>query len=109
MTWICFLLAFLCFYLTFEVFSRQFDEPLGLKERRRRREMSPRPLYHCIIGVTIVSMAAFAFEAVVLGYSPVSYTHLDVYKRQVPKIVVSAPDVKVQKINARRGQRNMRD
>lgn len=32
--------------------------------------MSPRPLYHCIIGVTVVSMAAFAFEAVVLGYIP---------------------------------------
>lgn len=70
MTWLCFLLAYLCFYLTFEVFSRQFDEPLGLKGRRKRREMSPRPLYHCIIGLTIVSLAAFAFEAAVLGYIP---------------------------------------
>lgn len=68
-TWLCFLLGYLCFYLVFEILSRQIEEPWGI-ERRRRWEMSPKPLYHCIIGLTFVSLAAFIFEAAVLGYIP---------------------------------------
>lgn len=69
-TWLCFLLGYLCFYLTFEILARQFEEPWGVVGRRRRREMSPRQLFHCIIGVTVVSLAAFVFEAVTLGFIP---------------------------------------
>lgn len=67
-TWLCFLLGFLGFYLTFEVLARFSEEHWSVA--RKRRGMSVRPVYHCMIAITLVSLAAFIFEAVALGFIP---------------------------------------
>ncbi|MDO5416321.1 MAG: O-antigen polymerase [Lachnospiraceae bacterium] len=84
-TWACFFLAVVSFYLAYEWaerrhssssaggwLKRQASGPHGM--RRRERELALRrfekPLFVSIAAVTAVSLAAFLFEAAVLGYIP---------------------------------------
>lgn len=73
MTWLCFFLALAGFYLTFEILQK--------REERGRRTGSRRPvqplggisgagLFGSLTGITAVSLAAFCFEALKLGYIP---------------------------------------
>ena len=69
-------------------------------------------LFGAVVSVGVA--AIYTFFAFAVDYSRTEYLQYEdddyhYYVKAVPKIVVSAPDVKVQKINARRGQRNMRD
>lgn len=69
-TWVCFLLAFLGFWVTFEILNRLFGDHTSRGVRKRRYGMAVKPVYQCIVGVTLISVLAFVFEAVVLGYIP---------------------------------------
>lgn len=69
-----------------------------------------------LIGAVLSVVVAFIFMffAFAVDYSRTEYLQFEdddyhYFVKAVPKIVVTAPDVKVQKINARRGQRSMRD
>ena len=74
------------------------------------------PMPELIVGVllSVVVAAIYTFFAFAVDYSRTEYLQFEdddycYYVKAVPKIVVSAPDVKVQKINARRAQKNMRE
>lgn len=74
------------------------------------------PIGGLLLGVlgSVVLAGVYHFFVFAVDYSRTEYLQFEddeyhYYVKAVPKIVVSAPDVKVQKINARRGQRNMRD
>ncbi len=69
MTWICFFLAFAGFWCCFGLISLAAEDD-GLQVRRRRERDFVRPLYYSMIVVTVVSVAAFLFEAVYLGFVP---------------------------------------
>lgn len=63
---------------------------------------------------SVALAGVYHFFVFAVDYSRTEYLQFEddeyhYYVKAVPKIVVSAPDVKVQKINARRGQRDMRD
>lgn len=69
-------------------------------------------LIGAVLSVAIAGV--YTFFAFAVDYNRTEYLHFEdddyhYYVKAVPKIVVTAPDVKVQKINARRGQRNTRD
>lgn len=69
-------------------------------------------LIGAVLSVAIAGV--YTFFAFAVDYSRTEYLQFEdddyhYYVKAVPKIVVTAPDVKVQKINARRGQRNLRD
>lgn len=68
-TWTCFLLAFLGFWIAYEICGRL----LGSGSYRTPKRCSPpsvRAIYQCIIGLTCISLTAFIFEASVLGFIP---------------------------------------
>lgn len=74
------------------------------------------PITELIVGavLSVIISAVFMFFAFAVDYTRTEYLQFEdddyhYYVKAVPKIVVSAPDVKVQKINARRGQRSTRD
>lgn len=74
------------------------------------------PIGGLLLGVlgSVALAGVYHFFVFAVDYSRTEYLQFEddeyhYYVKAVPKIVVSAPDVKVQKINARRGQRNMRD
>ena len=69
-TWLCFGLAYVGFWASFEVLNRMFGEEERFGGARRRERSYARPVFHCIVAVTVVSLAAFIFEAIVLGYVP---------------------------------------
>ncbi len=68
-TWLCFFLAFICFWCSFGIISRAAADD-GMRLGRRRERDFVRPLYYSMIAVTAVSAAAFMFEAVYLGFVP---------------------------------------
>lgn len=70
MTWVCFLLAFLGFWGMFQLLDRRYGDRSSYGIRKRRYGMAVRPVYHCIIAITVISLVAFVIEAVVLGYVP---------------------------------------
>ena len=70
LTWLCFFLAFAGFWMTFQILENWFGEAEHFERKRRRQRNSVRSIFYCIIVLTIVSLAAFAFEAVVLGFIP---------------------------------------
>lgn len=70
MTWICFLLAFLGFWMTFEVLTKRAGTRRSLQRRPVRYGTAVRQVYHCLIAVTVISMLAFIFESVKLGFIP---------------------------------------
>lgn len=70
LTWLCFFLAFAGFWITFEILTRVFGEEERFDRKKRRRRSFARPVYYCILVLTLVSLTAFVFEAVVLGFIP---------------------------------------
>ncbi len=70
LTWFCFFLAFAGFWLTFQMLENWFGEEGRFERKRRRRRSSVRPVFYSILVLTTVSLAAFLFEAVVLGFIP---------------------------------------
>lgn len=70
-TWICFALAFIGLWVTFEILCRLFgDGHESSFGRRRRFHANPKPIFTCMVIVTAVSLAAFLFEAFYLGFVP---------------------------------------
>lgn len=84
-TWLCFLLAVLAFYLAYELaghFLGPVREPHWLemtargqrsllwREKRLELWKYEAPLFHGIAAVTLVSAAAFVVEAAIVGYVP---------------------------------------
>lgn len=70
LTWVCFFLAFAGFWLTFEVLERLFGEEDHFGTGRRRVRTVVRPVFQCMVVMTILSVAAFCIEAALLGYIP---------------------------------------
>lgn len=85
MTWACFLLAVVSFYLAFEAAERKLGPVRGphwmKKQVRGRGSVLPwenqmafrkfeRAIFHAIAAVTVLSAAAFILEAAVLGFVP---------------------------------------
>lgn len=70
-TWAGFFLAFIGFWGAYELLLRLGGDG-GSRERRVRlgRRAAVRPVFGCIAAVTLMSAAAFLFEAVWLGYVP---------------------------------------
>ena len=70
-TWICFYLALTGFWAAYEAVDRLFGEndSYGRRNRRRRKNLV-RPVYRCMQALTLVSSAAFLFEALTLRYVP---------------------------------------
>ncbi len=70
-TWVCFFLAHTGFWAAYEILvrlrgGRESDE----RPARRRKRSAVRPVFNCIVVLTAVSLAAFLFEAVWLGFVP---------------------------------------
>ena len=70
-TWICFFLALVGFWITFEVLDRLMGGNERFTMNRYRQRSTVRPLFFCIVGLTVISAAAFVTEAGVLGFIPV--------------------------------------
>lgn len=70
MTWVCFLLALAGFWFTFEFLSRTRGNPNEEHVRRQDFKGHEIPLFVCLAVITAVSLIAFIFEAVVLGFIP---------------------------------------
>ena len=57
-------------------------------KKKSPKNLSIRGLFHCFLKISpIVRMEMFLFE----GANPVSYTHLDVYKRQLLMVFNNLP------------------
>lgn len=71
-TWLCFLLALIGFWITFEILTRLFgeNEHFSMIRYRRRQRTTVRPLFICIVVLTVISAAAFALEVALLGFVP---------------------------------------
>jgi len=69
-TWLCFALALLGFWLIFELLTRLYGSGHDLYGRWRSYSGNPDPIFQLICILTVISLAAFSFEAVVLGYVP---------------------------------------
>ena len=61
-TWVCFYLALAGFWLTYEFAGRFEGEARG--RRRRRNTSFARPVFRCMQVLTLISLSAFLFEAV---------------------------------------------
>lgn len=68
--WLCFLLALLGFWLTFEVLLRKRGREMRFRPRPVRYRPPVRLVYHCIVGLTVLSLLSFILEAVLLGFIP---------------------------------------
>ncbi|MGL5436635.1 MAG: O-antigen polymerase [Lachnospiraceae bacterium] len=69
-TWICFALAFLGFWIVFEVLTNIYGSGHDAYGRWRSFTGNPKPIFHIICAVSLLSFASFIFEAIVLGYVP---------------------------------------
>lgn len=70
LTWLCFLLAFLGFWVTFEALGRTMGETRGGRPLWFHFQGFERPLFWSMVIVTVVSLTAFLVEAAVLGFVP---------------------------------------
>lgn len=70
MTWICFALAYIGFWVVFEILTQIYGSGHDHYGRWRGYTGNPAPVFHMICGLTVVSALAFAGEAAVLGYVP---------------------------------------
>ncbi len=70
MTWVCLALAYAGFWGIFEILSRRYGTGHDSYSRWRSFRGNPKPLFHMVCGVTVISLAAFLTEAAVLGYVP---------------------------------------
>ena len=69
-TWICLALAYVGFWLVFEVLTRLYGSGHDNYGRWRSYSGDPKPVFHMVCAVTVLSLAAFIFEAAVLGFIP---------------------------------------
>ncbi len=69
-TWLCFLVAFLGFWVTFEFFAKLQGESGGQRSSWFSFKGYERPLFLSMVFVTLVSLAGFIVEAAVLGFIP---------------------------------------
>lgn len=69
-TWLCFALAFLGFWIVFEVLTNIYGSGHDAYGRWRSFSGNPKPIFHMICAISAASLAAFVLEAVVLGYIP---------------------------------------
>ncbi len=74
MTWFCFLLAEVGFWFIYELFVRHFESDLPSGGRFRRYTGDARPVFHMLIALSVISLAAFITEAAVLGFIPLFMT-----------------------------------
>ncbi|MGN0158755.1 MAG: O-antigen polymerase [Brotaphodocola sp.] len=70
MTWICLALAYIGFWTVFELLSRTYGSGQERYSRWRSFSGNPKPVFHMICGVTVISFLCFTVEAAVLGYVP---------------------------------------
>jgi oligosaccharide repeat unit polymerase len=70
LTWLCFLAAFLGFWLVFEILMRTQGGIMGERSRWFQFQGYEKPLFWSMIIVTVMSLAAFVIEALVLGFIP---------------------------------------
>lgn len=69
-TWLCFYLATAGFWLAYETVYRLLGENDRHGRRRQRRKSYVRSVFICIQVLTLVSVGAFLFEALRLGFVP---------------------------------------
>lgn len=70
-TWLCFFLAYICFCIGYHLVEGQYYSREESRSRTRQRiRINEKRLYLCIVGMTVISMLCFLFEAVMLGYIP---------------------------------------
>lgn len=69
-TWLCFLVAFLGFWVTFEFMAKLQGESGGQRSSWFSFKGYERPLFLSMAFVTFVSLAGFVVEAAVLGFIP---------------------------------------
>ncbi len=69
-TWLCLALAYVGFWVVFEILTRLYGSGHDNYGRWRSFSGNPIPVFHMICAVTLVSFACFVLEAVVLGYVP---------------------------------------
>lgn len=70
MTWLCFALALLGFWLVFEILVRFYGSGHDHYGRWRNFSGNPKPVFHMICALTFLSLFCFVTEAAVLGYVP---------------------------------------
>lgn len=70
MTWVCMALGLIGFWVVFEVLSRTYGTGFDSHSRWRSFAGDPKPVYHMVCGLTVISLVAFLTEAAVLGYVP---------------------------------------
>lgn len=70
MTWVCLALAYVGFWLVFEVLTRLYGSGHDNYGRWRAFSGNPVPVFHMVCTLTFLSVAAFVTEAVLLGYVP---------------------------------------
>lgn len=69
-TWLCFLVAYLGFWLAFEWLSYEFGRVDVRKNGSRNLQGMENGLFFGVTGITAVSLIAFIAEALILGYVP---------------------------------------
>lgn len=70
MTWLCFALAYVGFWIVFETLCRMYGAGYDNYSRWRKFTGNPKPVFHMMAMLTVVSVGAFCLEATVLGYIP---------------------------------------
>ncbi|MCC8059939.1 MAG: oligosaccharide repeat unit polymerase [Clostridiales bacterium] len=70
MTWLCFALAFVGFWVVFEVLTRLYGSGYDNYGRFRSFTGNAIPVFCLLCGLTVLTLATFILEAVVLGYVP---------------------------------------
>ncbi|RGY96094.1 O-antigen polymerase [Clostridium sp. AM58-1XD] len=69
-TWVCFLIALTAFWLTFEVLERRYGSPDDFRAHFHNKKGYSKPLFEVMGALTVLSLAAFSFEAYKLGFIP---------------------------------------
>lgn len=69
-TWVCLALAYVGFWVVFELLTRFYGSGHDNYGRWRSFAGNPIPVFHMICAVTVVSAVCFVLEAVALGYVP---------------------------------------
>ena len=70
MTWFCLFLAYIGFWLVFEILVRVYGSGYDGYGRWRSFSGDSRPVFAMICGLTVLSLGCFVAEAVILGYVP---------------------------------------
>lgn len=69
-TWICLALAYVGFWVVFELLTHMYGSGHDNYGRWRSFSGNPVPVFHMICALTVVSVVCFVLEAVLLGYVP---------------------------------------